>query len=160
MVGWRLWIFGLLLGPLAVLTSVTPAQEEKTPGRRIRVTVLVILASEKSDKIDPRVKCIAAEVRKRNPQLKGFQLGPMSQKSLAVDQVATFPLVEGQTAQVVVKKALCSKNKVELAVIPPCQGEIVYRTVCDKFLPIVTRCQTKNQERLILAVRVQPCNMK
>jgi hypothetical protein len=30
-------------------------------------------------------------------------------------------------------------------------------TICDKFLPIVTRYRTTNKELLILAVRVQPC---
>jgi len=153
---WLLRVLGLFAA-LAVLASTAAVQQEKPAGRRIRVTVLVVLASEKSDMIDPRVKCIAEEVRKRNPQLKGFQLGPIRQESLAVDQVATFQLGEGHTAVVVVKKAACAKNRVELAVIPPCQGEIVYQTVCEKFLPIITRCQTKNQERLILAVRVQPC---
>src|SRR5262249_60667293 len=82
-------------------------------------------------------------------------------------------------------------NRVTLAVTPPMHGEIVYRTVCGKFLPLVTRYQTcervppealaravgmsscgglrlpmvgaalvehgRMRERLILAVRVQPC---
>jgi hypothetical protein len=144
----------------ATLAAVQSGSEKRPEPRRIRVTLLVVLASEKSDRIDPRVRHLADEVRKRNPQLKGFALGSMSQESLAVDQTFAFPLVEGQTAQVVVKKASCPHNRVELAVTAPCQGEIVYRTVCGKFLPIVTRCQTKKGERLILAVQVRPCNGK
>jgi hypothetical protein len=151
------------LGPLAIIALASTTvfgQDPKPETKQTCVTILVILASEKSDKVDPRVKCIADEIRKRNPQLKGFRLGSMSKQSVAVDQIATFPVGEGQTAQVVVKKASCPKGWVELAVIAPSQGEIVYSTVCGKFLPIITRCQTRKQERLILAVRVQPCKMK
>jgi hypothetical protein len=47
-----------------------------------------------------------------------------------------------------------------LAVTPPLQGEIVYGCACGKFLPIITRFQTRDGERLILAVRVEPCHRK
>ena len=53
--------------------------------------------------------------------------------------------------------AKSQEKRVSLAVTAPDQGEIEYRCVCDKFLLIVTRYQTKSKERLILAIRVQPC---
>ena len=41
---------------------------------------------------------------------------------------------------------------------PPLVGEITYMTICGKFFPIVTRYQTKDKDRLIIAVMVKPCN--
>jgi hypothetical protein len=72
--------------------------------------------------------------------------------------MGVFELVDGKTVTVVVKQSADKENRVGVAVTAPDQGEIVYRTVCGKFLPIVSRYQTKAGERLILAVRVQPCN--
>jgi hypothetical protein len=148
------------LGLLTIVAALTLAQQEAPQGRRVRVSVVVILASEKETGVDPLVKCIAAEVRKRNPQLKGFQVDVMCEKSLAVSQKASFKLPKGETAQVEVLQAADKGNRVMLAVTPPCGGEIVYRTVCGKFLPIVTRCRTEAKERVILAIRVEPCNGK
>jgi hypothetical protein len=148
-----------VLAALALVTAVVQAQEP-APAKRVKVTLVVVLATEKGDKVDARVKCIADEVRKRDPQLTNFELHMMRSASLAVDQAEVFPIVEEATARVVVHRSADNQNKVELAVTAPRQGEIVYRTVCGKFLPIVTRYQTKNGERLILAIRVQPCNGK
>jgi hypothetical protein len=170
----------------------TPASAQ--PPRKIKVTMVVILASEHSTQIDPRLKCIAEEVRKHDPTLRGFTLASMAWKSLAVNEKASFALVEETTADVVVHCCGDKNNRVCLGVTPPLQGEIVYRTVCGKFLPIVTRYQTRERipakevvralaglaamrpdglavaaavlcscrtrDRLILAVRVQPCNGK
>jgi hypothetical protein len=124
---------------------------------KVKVTLVVILATEEGDKVDPRLKAIAEEVQRLNPTLKSFQLKTMTCRSLAPGEKASFPLVDDKTAQVIVEHAADKNNKVALAIIPPDQGEIIYRTVCGKFLPIITRCQTKSKERLILAVRVQPC---
>jgi hypothetical protein len=165
------------------------------PGEnKVKVTVVVIVATDRSDEIDPRLKLIAAEVQKCNKTLTGFSLESMTSKSLAVDEKAVFALRGKKSVVVVVQQAADKTNTVGLAVTPPEQGEIVYRTVCGKFLPIVTRCQScgqvspayvaralgsaagpgltapvlgggvavsgKSRERLILAIRVQPCNGK
>ncbi len=127
---------------------------------RVKVTVVGILASESGHDVDPRLKLVAEEVSRLNPQLKSFKLDTMESQSLAVDEKAAFRLIDGKTVKVVVKHAADKNNRVCLAVIPPDQREIVYRTVCGKFLPIVTRHQTKNKERLILAIRVEPCQGK
>jgi hypothetical protein len=129
-------------------------------GERVKVTLVVILASEEGSTVDPRLKAIAAEVRKLNPNLKSFRLKTMTSKSLDADEKASFPLFDGKMAQLTVKHCADKDNRVVLAITAPHQGEIVYRTVCGKFLPIVTRCQTHGdqpRERLILAIRVQPC---
>ena len=130
-------------------------QGEKT--EKIKVTLVVILASEEGDTIDPRLKAIAEEVQKENPKLKSFTLKTMTCKSLKPGEQESFPCIGDKTARIIVKHTADNNNKVSLAIVPPDQGEIIYRTVCGKFLPIVTRCKTKSKERLILAVRVQPC---
>ncbi len=148
-------ILSALLMSIALL-SIGPAQGY-CPDEKIKITLVVILASEEGNTIDPRLKAIAEEVRKLNPNLKSFQLKTMTCKSLQPGEKGIFPLIDEKTAQVIVKHGADKDNKVGLAITPPDQGEIVYRTVCGKFLPIVTRCNTKCKNRLILAVRVQPC---
>jgi hypothetical protein len=126
--------------------------------QKVKVTVVVILACPGKEHVDPQLKWIAKEVRKKDKKLTCFKLKSTKCKSLAVDEKGVFPLVDGKTVTVVVKQGADKENRVGVAVTAPDQGEIVYRTVCGKFLPIVTRYQTKANERLILAVRVQPCN--
>jgi hypothetical protein len=138
---------------------LVPAAAAEQP-KRVKVTVVTILATPRNNDVDPRLKGIAEEVQKMSPQLTGFRLVSMASKSLAVDEKASFPLVENQVVQVVIRHSADKYNRVSLAVTPPQQGEIVYRSACGKFLPIVTRYQTLPKERLIVAVRVQPCNGK
>jgi hypothetical protein len=131
-------------------------------GDKVKVTLVVILASEEGSKIDHRLKAIAAEVQKLNPNLKSFRLKEMTTQSMDPDEKATFPVVEAKVAHVVVRSGADKDNRVVLAVTAPDQGEIVYRAVCGKFLPIVTRCCTgpadaRMRQRLILALRVEPC---
>ena len=147
----------LSLGILTLLALVA-STGRACPEEKIKVTLVVILASEEDGPVDPRLKAIAAEVQTLNPGLKSFTLKTMTCKSLKQGEKTTFPVVDDKSAHVVVKHGADGANKVELAVTAPSQGEIVYRTVCGKFLPIVTRYRTQGKERLILAVRVQPCN--
>jgi hypothetical protein len=131
----------------------------QTPDK-VKVTVVVILASEGKEHVDAELKWIAQEVRKKKEgaNLTCFKVKSINCRSLAVDEKESFQLVDDKIAKVVVKQGADKANRVGLAVTAPEQGEIVYRTVCGKFLPIITRYQTKTKERLILAVRVQPCN--
>ena len=145
---------------LLMTCVVAPTALAKEPAPRVKVTVVEILANDRDDEVDPRLKCVAEEVRKLNPQLKGFKLMSMASRSLRADEKTEFSLVEGQVAQVVIRQLADEHNKVSLAITPPRQGEIVYRATCGKFLPIVTRFMTRDNERLILAVRVQPCQGK
>jgi aromatic ring hydroxylase len=128
------------------------------PNAKVKVTVVVILAKDEGSDVDKRLTEIAKEIQKKDPSLKSFRIKKMMDKSLAADEKASFATVDDKTAQVIVKHGADKDNRVSLAVTAPNQGEIVYETVCGKFLPIVTRYQTKTKERLILAVRVQPCN--
>jgi hypothetical protein len=126
--------------------------------QEVRVTVLTILATECDDKVDRCVECIAREVRKKYPRLKGFHRGPMTRKPVVVGQKDTFDLVAGQVAVVTVRHGADDNNRVELKVAPPQMGEITYETCCGKFFPIVTHFRTNRNDLLIIAVRVQPCH--
>jgi hypothetical protein len=146
------------LGFLIALTGMAHAcpccHDEKDP---IKVTLVVILASEEGNTIDPQLKAIAAEVRKMNPNLKSFTLKSMQSKSLKPGEKVSLPLVENKKLDMLVKHGADKDNRVSLSIFIPNMSEIEYQTVCGKFLPIVTRCKTKEGERLILAIRVQPC---
>ncbi len=148
----------LMLVAAAPPASREGSEEEKEP---VQVSVIAILATERNNDIDPRLACIAREVRKTHKKLTGFQLaGTMSRKSLTVGAREVFKLIDDQKVAVTVKEAADEKNRVQVKVAPPRMGEITYDTCCGKFLPIVTPVQTKNGDLLIIAVRVQPCHGK
>lgn len=147
-----------LLGLLTTLTTLAYScpccSDEKNP---VKVTLVVILASEKGNTIDPQLKAIAAEIQKLNPNLKSFTLKTMQSKSVKAGERVSLPIVETKKLDMLVKHGANKDNRVSLSIFPPNMGEIEYQTVCGKFLPIVTRCKTKDGERVILAIRVQPC---
>ncbi len=144
-----------VIGALAGIGAAGPVcHDEKDP---VKVTVVVILASEKGDTIDKRLTAIAAEVRKLNPTFKSFTLKHMESKSLKAGSKVSWACVEKEVVNMVIKHGADKDNRVGLAVVAPSMKEIEYQTVCGKFLPIVTPYKTKSGERLILAIRVQPC---
>lgn len=132
------------------------ARAQDTPPK-VKVTLVVILASEKGNVIDKALTAIAEEVQAISPNLKSFKIKTMECKSMAKDEKAELTTVEGQKVQFVLRQCANKNSKVCLAVTAPDQGEIVYESACGKFLPIITRYETKNRERLILAIRVMPC---
>ena len=121
---------------------------------RVSVTLVVILAGKEGAEVDPQLAPIAEEIRKQNPQLTSFRLKSMTKRSLAENDRSEFDLVDGKKAEVTIKHGLDADNRVSVSVTPPGQGEIEYRTVPGKFLPIVTPHLTKDKQRLIFAVRV------
>jgi len=183
-----------LFAVVALLSAYSQAPAPVGEAKKVKVTVVVILANDYWDLVDPQLKHIAEEIRKSYPSFRGFTLASMDCKSLDVDEKTTFPLVENATVQVIIHKAADKTNKVDLAITCPWQKEILYRSICGKFLPIVTRYDTREfcpppavlnalalaqggqatsplavatlltqchkSERLILAIRVQPCNGK
>jgi hypothetical protein len=155
----RLLLAGVFLALMCGWSLAQPTCQVKQDksADKVKITMVVILASEEGNFVDKRLKAIAEEIQKLNPQLKSFHLKSMTTKSLAPEEKASFPLVDDRSALLVVKHGADKENRVGVAVTAPNQGEIEYRTVCGKFLPIVTRYQTKARERLILAIRVQPC---
>src|SRR5262245_29095985 len=122
------------LGVLTVLAgslSLCP-DDVPTPGGNVQVTVLAILASEHHTKIDEKIKCIAAEVRKCEPGLKGFRLERTTCKSVPVGQEDTFPLVDEKVAQVKINHGANKDNWVGLTLKAPGMGEITYSVLCGK----------------------------
>lgn len=145
-----------LLVLLAILLTATTLHAAEQPA--IKVSVVAILATDKNNIVDPKLDSIAQEIQTRlDNKLTGFKLAKMSCKSLKVGDKDTFELVNDQVVTVTVLERMDKDNKVSVKVAPPLLGEITYMTTCGKFLPIITRYRTKNDELLILAVRVQPC---
>jgi hypothetical protein len=148
------WISALLA--LGLVAGLAAGQQKKVE-KKVRVSVVVILASEGDEKVDKKLECIAREVKKMQPKLKSFQLAKLSCKSVSVGTTDKFELVDNQLVSITVQRAGDPCNRVRLKVAPPKMGEITYSTPCGKFLPIVTRFRTAKNELLIIAVRVQPC---
>lgn len=148
------------LGVLIAFAGMAPAGpccrdwDEKDP---VKVTVVVILAREDGDKIDGKLKAIAEEVRKVYPSLKSFSVKTMHSKEYAPGEKVSLPVIDKQKLDLVIKHGADKQNRVTLVATAPSMGPIEYQSVCNKFLPIVTPYKTKANERLILAIRVQPC---
>jgi hypothetical protein len=144
---------------LLVLGSWLALAARGEEGGPVKVSVVAILASEQPTKEeDPRLTCVAREIRKMDKNLVGFRMGKINCKSLPVgSDYQAFDLVGDQKVLVKVEQGANRDGWVELKIKPPMLGEINYRTVCGKFLPIITRYRTAQNELLILAIRVQPC---
>jgi hypothetical protein len=152
---------GVLLaayGLCACQPATQAGKQEKKQDKKIKVTLVVILADDGKEEVHPHLILIAKEIRKKDPKLTRFKLKSMECRPLAVEEKASFELVDQKIARVIVKRAADENNRVELAIKAPGQVGFVYQSVCGKFLPIITPYQTKSGERLILAVRVQPCH--
>lgn len=130
-------------------------------GGAVKVSVISVLATDKNDTIDPKLECLAREVKKVEPKLTGFRFARGTCKSVAVGARETFELADNQSATVVIDRwtgeGEKKEDRVQLKITPPLLGEITYTSKCGKFLPILTRYRTADNELLILAVRVQPC---
>jgi len=149
-----------LLGLVAVFFAGVALVAADPPKPNVKVSVLVIIASEVKDEVDPKLKCIADEVRAADPRLKGFRVEKMICKSLPPRGRETFAVLDDQKATIQVEGPADANNKVTLHFTPPQLGEITYATCCGKFLPVITRYRPTPDERLILAVRAQPCSGK
>jgi hypothetical protein len=149
------------LGLLSVALGVPAllACDPEKP-RKVRVSVVVILASERDDGVDKKLACIAKEARKTYPKLKGFKMVNLACLSMTVGTASKFDLVEDRQTCIKVERAADKMDRVRLKVGPPLMGDITYSTPCGKFLPILTPLKTANGDSVLIAVRVQPCNGK
>ena len=129
------------------------------PGRDdgVRVSVVAILATDQNDKIDPKLECIAREVRKIDPKWTGFRIAKMACKSLPLGGRGEFDLGDDQTLRVAVEEKSDEEGRFQMKIMPPRMGEITYTTTCGKFFPVVTPFRNKDNELLIIAVRIQSC---
>src|SRR5437867_1620646 len=60
----------------------------------VKVTVVVILATDRNNEVAGELKCIAQEVQKKYPHLTGFRLEQITRKSLPVGKSEKFALVD------------------------------------------------------------------
>jgi hypothetical protein len=151
----------LMLGAVAlVVLAAEPTAPPQPPPPEVKICVLAILATDKNDTIDKRVECIAREVQKVDPKLTGFQVHKMMSKSVALGGKVDFNVIDDEIVGVAVDHGLDKDSRVQVKVEPPTLGEITYETCCGKFLPLITRYQTKDKQLLIIAVRVQTCQGK
>lgn len=142
---------------LAFVAAARAGDDEKEP---VEVSLIAILATDRNDKVDPKLACIARQVRRTHKELTGFQMATVTSKSLTVGDKYVFEVVGVQKVGVTVQQGADDKDRVQVKVAPPGMGEITYDTCCGKFLPIVTPFRTKDKELLIVAVCVRPCREK
>src|SRR5262249_36813037 len=115
---WRSYSsLGLLL-PLAMLVCWTPAAAPACgPADEMRVTVVAILACDKSDaKIDPKLAEIAKEIQKKKPKLVCFKMGRSTCLPIELKKEETIDLVEGERAVVTLLQGPDKDNRVRLKV--------------------------------------------
>jgi hypothetical protein len=122
------------------------------------VTVVTVLATSQNKEIDPKLECLAKAVQKKEPNLTGFRIHRWYCKDLSVGDKFKFPLVDNEVAEVSIQRGPGKNDRVSLTVKPPKASEIVYSCCCGKYFPICTTYQTKDKERLIIAVRCQCCD--
>jgi hypothetical protein len=154
-----------LIALLALAAELPPSSRTAEPPppcgpEEIKVCVLAILATDQNDKVDKRVECIAKEVQKVDAKLTGFQVHKMLSKAIAVGGRGQFELIDDQTVGVTIDRGPDKDSRAQVKIEPPLLGEITYETCCGKFLPVITRYRTKDNQLLIIAVRVQLCEGK
>jgi hypothetical protein len=144
------WSFALIT-LFAIGTPIRAADD-------VHISVVSILATTKNSTVDPRVECVATEMKKVDPTFTGYSVARMTCKDVVIGSKDSFEVVDGQTVTVTAEKR-CEKDssRVCLKVEAPTLGAITYTTCCGKFVPVVTRYKTKNGDVLIVAVRVKTC---
>jgi hypothetical protein len=123
----------------------------------VRVTVVVVLATDKNDTVDKRLVDLAREVQKRNEALTGFRIKATEAKSIPIGDGHTFELVEKQVLRARVERSKDDDNRISLTIKPPGLDKITYHCTCGKFFPVVTPHTTRDGEVLIIAVMAKPC---
>ena len=128
-------------------------------GHALQDHVVVVLATEANDKVDPALAELAKAVRPHNRDLKGFRVYATEEKSVAVGDSATFALVEKQELKVTVTRAKGADGRIALTLKAPEVEKLTYGCACGKFFPVATPYRTKKGEVLIVAVMGTPCTL-
>jgi hypothetical protein len=125
------------------------------------VTVIAILASDRSTKIDKKLESIAAEIRKRDKTLTGFTLDSQTKRTLQFNKKESFPLVDNLNADVTVISTNTEKAETKVIVKGPDSPQVEYTIKGEKYFPIKTDYQRKEEkERLYFAIMVKPLPAK
>jgi hypothetical protein len=142
----------------AAALPVVPSHARPEDPPKVRVIVVVVLATTENNVVDPKLAALAREVQKRDESLVGFKLAATVCKSIPVGDANEFDLVEKQKLTVKVNKSRDAEGKLGLTISPPELGEITYSCACSKFFPVATPYRTAKGESLIVAVMAKPCN--
>lgn len=123
---------------------------------KVKVIVVAILGHNHDETIDEKIQEIARHVQKREPGLTGFSLKRTELQRIPIGESHTFELVDEATMDVKVEAE--EDGSISLTLYPPeTDGSLTYSCKCGKFFPIITRYETENKERLIVAVMAEPC---
>jgi hypothetical protein len=125
----------------------------------VRVTVVVVLATNRNATVDPKLADLAKEVQKRDETLTGFRIKATEAKSIPIGDGHAFELVDGKTLRVRVERSRDEEGRINLTIRPPGLEKITYHCTCGKFFPVVTPHQTKDGEVLIVAIMAKPCTL-
>ena len=145
---------------LALLALAALAAPSRAEDENIEVKVVAVLATGENTKVDTRLKVLAPEVAKTHPHLTGFAVETQAKKSMKIGETASFPLVDNVEVTVTLKARDEKTGCVTVLVKPPTLGEIKYSCCCGKYMPFITRHETKDKKQLVVAVMVQPCKKK
>ncbi|MDY3557692.1 hypothetical protein R5W23_000220 [Gemmata sp. JC673] len=126
----------------------------------VRVTVVIVLATNQNAVVDAKLKDLAKEVQKRDPKLTGFKLVATECKSIPVGASEVITLTDKQELKIQVDKAKDANGRISMTLNPPAMDSVTYACACDKFFPVVTPHRTKAGEQLIIAVMAKPCTLK
>ena len=137
----------------AILLTVCPTDEP------VRVTVVVVLATDQNSRVDPKLVELAKEVQKRDETLTGFKIKAAEAKSIPIGDGYTFELLDKEVLRVRVERSRDADGRINLSIKPPQLEKITYHCTCGKFFPVVTPYQTKGGEVLIIAVMAKPCTV-
>ena len=141
----------------AALLSLTarPAAAED-----VTVTVLAILACQKSRVIEPKIAEIAQEMRKREPKFTGFALERTTIKKLKPGESAKFPLVGELELQLKIEAEKDDEGRNRITIKAPTLPEFSYACKCNRYFPFATEHKTAKGEVLLVAVMTKPCQRK
>lgn len=145
---------GRVMATGVLLSFLLPAWAAEQ-AEKVEVTVVAILAGDRDKTVAPELKEIAREVQNLDPGFTSFRLARTTKRLVVVGDTAKFSLVDDESAQITIDHGLNNENRVGVTVKPPQAGDITYATACGKFFPVLTRYQTKDGDRLIVAVMVK-----
>jgi hypothetical protein len=131
-------------------------------GEKIKVTVVVILASEKHKDVDKKIEAVAEELQKKDRNLTGFKLKKVLSESIPAGKSHTFKLPGDAEMNVSIHAQRDENGCATLTVKPPTLGEITYICKCERYFPVITKFYPNKDtdERMVLAIMATPCGKK
>src|SRR5947209_13879249 len=124
------------LTALAVVASA--AVLARADDKKIKITVVAVLASTTDKKVDQELNELAQQMRKKDPTLTGFVVERSATSSISIGEKATFEMIDKQFVDVLLREKNPVTNRVSLTMTPPTLGEIAYTVCCGKYFPVCT----------------------